>query len=85
MTATERSRTIPVIHEIGGFVSVRRAAEIMGTSETNVRKLVYRRDGAEVLRAVRLEGQTLLIEKQSAEQFVPFRKRVSVINVPRGT
>lgn len=85
MTATEKSRTIPVVHEIGGFVSVKRAAEIMGTSETNVRKLVMRRDSKEVLHAVRLEGHMLLIEKKSAEQFTPFRQRESLINVPRGT
>lgn len=85
MTATARSRTIPVIHEVGGYVSVRRAAEIMQTSEDNVRKLIYRRDGKSVLRAVRLEGQTLLIEKESVEQFVPFRQRESLIDTPRGT
>ena len=83
MTTTTPKPPIPVVDEVGGFVSVKRAAIIIGTTETNVRKLVFRRDSKEKIRAVRLEGRVLLIEKASAEYFAMAQHCLD--SVPRGT
>ena len=79
---------VPEIDEIAGWVSLRRAAEILGTTDDNVRKLVHRQR----IVAQRWGSRELMINKASLETYrqTPLprgRPKVNntIANVPRGT
>lgn len=61
---------IPVIDELGGYVSTRRAAEIMAYTVDAIRKLVFRGQ----VESVRWEDHSLMINKVSLEYYRDHRQ-----------
>lgn len=79
---------VPEIDEIAEWVTLRKAAALLGTTDDNVRKLVHRQR----VIAQRWGSRELMIDKASLETYrqTPLQRgrpkvNNAIANVPRGT
>jgi hypothetical protein len=61
---------LPSIHEVDGWVSSKRAAELLGLEGNTIRYLILHGD----LRATRWAGHALMVSKESVEVYQQSRR-----------
>ena len=62
---------LPVVHELGGYATVQRAADLMGVTQGAIRDHLYRGN----LKGIRIDGRTVMVDKRSLRRLIRYRER----------
>jgi hypothetical protein len=79
-TANNSNKSVPVVEEIGNWITTKRAAELMGVELPSVGAIIH----SGRVKAIRIAG-VFLVDKESATEFGKKREALAAAELARKT